>query len=182
MSRPPEVYVSVDVEAAGPIPGAYSMLALGAVVVGAEDESFYAELRPLNDAAVPEALRVSGFSLEALRVSGAEPQAVMERFRAWVHRVSRGSSPVFVAFNATFDWAFVNWYFHTFLGENPFGIGGLDIKAYYMGLTGCLWRETTSSQLPDRFRPEQRQTHNARDDARAQAQMFAKMLAAARPA
>ena len=43
---------------------------------------------------------------------------------------------MFVGFNATFDWAFVNFYFHQYLGENPFGIGGIDIKSYYMGLSG----------------------------------------------
>ena len=40
---------------------------------------------------------------------------------------------MFVGFNASFDWSFVNWYFHKFVGTNPFGVAALDIKAYYMG-------------------------------------------------
>ena len=40
---------------------------------------------------------------------------------------------VFVGFNAPFDWSFVNYYFHRFLGHNPFGFTAVDIKAYYMG-------------------------------------------------
>ena len=33
----PECYISVDVEAAGPIPGTYSLLSIGACVVGNPD-------------------------------------------------------------------------------------------------------------------------------------------------
>jgi hypothetical protein len=116
-----EVYVSVDIETAGPVPGEYSMLSLGACLVENPTEQFY-------------------------------------------------------SFNASFDWSFVNWYFHVFLGENPFGIGTLDIKSYYMGLSGCLWQETTSSQLPPNLQPSHRQSHNALDDAIAQAEIFKKLL------
>ena len=38
-----ETYISVDVEAAGPIPGAYSLLAIGACVVGNINKTFYIE-------------------------------------------------------------------------------------------------------------------------------------------
>jgi ribonuclease T len=176
-----EVYISVDIEAAGPVPGLYSMLALGACVVDRPDEAFYAELCPITDASVPEALRVGGLSMERLRAEGRDPAEVMAAFRSWVRDRAAGAlRPVFVAFNSSFDWAFVNWYFHQFVGENPFGIGGVDIKAYYMGLAGCAWAETTSSRLPVRFRSELPHTHNALDDARAQADVFAKLLAAER--
>ena len=33
----PDTYISVDIEASGPVPGEYSMLSLGACVVGATD-------------------------------------------------------------------------------------------------------------------------------------------------
>ena len=44
-----EIYISVDVEASGPIPGEYSLLSIGACLVGQPDQSFYVELKPLND-------------------------------------------------------------------------------------------------------------------------------------
>lgn len=78
-----ELYVSVDIEAAGPIPGTYSMLALGACLVEAPDQAFYAELRPISDRFVPEAMRVGGFSLDELRSTGREPAEAMRTFRSW---------------------------------------------------------------------------------------------------
>lgn len=172
----PECYISVDIEAAGPVPGKYSMLSLGACVVGSPAATFYCELRPISPEYVPEALRVSSLSLEHLARTGSEPTEAMGAFHDWVQMVGAGRLPVFVGFNASFDWAFVNWYLQTYLNENPFGIGALDIKAYYMGLSGCMWQETTSRQVPSTFQPSHPQTHNALDDAIAQAEIFEKLL------
>ena len=177
-----EVYISVDVEAAGPIPGSYSLLSLGACIVGNTDESFYAELKPINGTVVPEALAVSGFDFAALAKTGQEPTEVFLNFKDWIRRVSETGTPIFVGFNASFDWSFVNWYFHTFLGENPFGASALDIKAYYMGFTGCRWKQTTSRQLPVQFQSSPTEEHNALSDAKAQAEVFSKLRAASSPA
>lgn len=100
----------------------------------------------------------------------------MKSFREWVEREAVGKKPVFVGFNACFDWQFVNWYFLTYDVRNPFGFSGIDIKSYYMGKTGVPWSKTTSSQLPAEFQPDSSQTHNALDDAKAQASIFAKLI------
>jgi DNA polymerase III epsilon subunit-like protein len=177
-----EVFISVDVETAGPIPGDYSLLAIGACLVADPTETFYVELQPISTRAVPEALQVSGFSLEALTATARPPDQAMDSMAVWVESFANEGSPVFVGFNASFDWSFVNWYFQHFSRENPFGIAALDIKSYFMGLEGTTWSNTRSSRLPTRYRNAESQTHthNALDDAVEQAAMFSKMLEAAR--
>jgi DNA polymerase III epsilon subunit-like protein len=175
-----EVYISVDIEASGPVPSEYSMLSLGACVVGDGSKSFYAELKPVTDKFVPEAMAVSKLNLEQLHCNGEKPAEAMYRFAEWLIQVAGNAKPVFVGFNASFDWAFVNWYFCKFSGKNPFGIGGIDIKAYYMGMAGVTWDQTRSSQLPPEFQPASKQTHNALEDARSQAEIFQKLLLAGR--
>ncbi len=175
-----EIYFSVDVETSGPIPGEYSMLSLGACVVGNNDKNFYAELQPVSEKFIPQAMAVSKLSLQQLQIKGQPPANAMSAFATWITQMAGEARPVFVGFNASFDWAFVNWYFHKFLNQNPFGIGGIDIKAFYMGMAGVAWDQTRSSQLPSQFQPTGKQTHNALDDAQSQADIFKRLLLASR--
>lgn len=171
-----EIYISVDIESSGPIPVEYSMLSIGACIVGNPEVSFYAELKPINGNADPEALEVTGFTLEKLQADGEDPEEAMKRFVAWVEECSNDRRAVFVGFNGCYDWQFVNWYAIHFAAKNPFGVGGVDIKSYYMGKHALPWSKTTSSQLPAEYQPETPQTHNALDDARAQASIFERLL------
>ena len=58
-------YVMVDVESDGPIPGDYSMIALGAVLVDPTlAKRFSGRLKPISERWIPEALGVSGYSRE----------------------------------------------------------------------------------------------------------------------
>ena len=140
---------------------------------------FARSLRPITNDFVPEALNVSGFDLKKLAADGKSPDLAMKEFVSWVRKCTGDKKPVFVGFNACYDWQFVNWYCDRFAGGNPFGFGGIDIKSYFMGLRRVSWSETTSSQLPPEFQPDEPQTHNALDDARAQASIFRKLLHAA---
>ena len=155
------------------------MLSLGAVVVGDPKRTFYVELKPVNDKFVPDAMKVIGRTLQDFTKSGRDPKAAMTAFRDWIVSVAKAAAPVLVGFNATFDWAFVNFYFHEYLGANPFGFGGIDIKSYYMGMTGCAWEDTRSSRVRSEFKGPSAHTHNALDDAIEQAEMFRRMIAKA---
>jgi DNA polymerase III epsilon subunit-like protein len=107
----------------------------------------------------------------------------MQQLSDWVHRVApAGQRPLMVGFNAPFDWSFLNHYFLEYLGENPFGHYPKDIKAFYMGLTGCQWEETSMLYLSPRFLKGQQLPHDALADARLQADLFKKLLAQARRA
>ena len=97
----------------------------------------------------------------------------MKAFAAWIETVvGEADTPVFVGFNAPFDWSFINYYFHKFTGANPFGFTALDIKAYYMGATGSSWRETRSSVIDAHLKPKSKSDHNALHDAQYQAELF----------
>ena len=178
MSRRNELYLSVDVETSGPIPAEFSMVSLGACIVGNTNKTFYAEIKPLNDNFVEKALEVSGLSMKELKVKGEKPGDAMGRFDSWIKEVSGDNRPVFVAFNATFDWSFTHWYFIKFLGRDPFGISGLDMKAYYMGMKNVEWGQTPKKHVRSQFQPTTQHTHNALDDAKEQAEIFEKMLRA----
>lgn len=167
-----EVFISIDVETAGPIPGEYSMLSIGACAVADPSATFACKLKPINDKFVPEALEVSGISLDRLRQDGTEPEVAMLRFRAWIDEVAGGDTPVFVGFNAPFDWSFVNYYFHKFTGKNPFGFTALDIKALWMGVSDCTWADTRSSRIAEEIHPQLQGNHDALQDARYQAELF----------
>lgn len=171
-----ECFISVDVETSGPLPGRYSLLTLGACVTSATDQRFYVEIKPVSPEFVPEALQVSNLSLDKLRRDGKEPGWAMAELAQWTKQVAGDAKPVFVGFNAAFDWAFVNWYFHHYLGDNPFSLAPVDIKSMVLGLRGGSWDDTRSSKLPSEFQPDHAATHNALDDALAQAEMFMKLL------
>ncbi|HYG66881.1 MAG TPA: exonuclease, partial [Anaeromyxobacteraceae bacterium] len=116
-----------------PIPGKYSMVSFGAVLVTpALDQTFYGRTRPISDAWVPEALAISGVGREE-HLTFDEPGEVMERFERWVQQTSKGK-PVFLSDNVAYDWQFINWYFHTYLGRNPFGWSARRIGDLYCGM------------------------------------------------
>jgi ribonuclease T len=172
MSTKREVFISVDVETAGPIPGEYSLLSIGACDAENDSQTFEIELKPINHHAVPEAIKVSRLSLEELAKRGRDPRDAMREFAEWVGMISGDRAPVFVGFNAPFDWSFVNYYFHRFTGANPFGFTALDIKALYMGAAGGSWADTRSSRIAHRLSPKLRGDHDALHDARYQAELF----------
>jgi DNA polymerase III epsilon subunit-like protein len=181
MSPPAEVFISVDVETAGPHPGGHALLSIGACLVSDPGETFYIELQPDRRAAVEGALAISKLSLDELAEHGVPPAEAMWRFKEWILEQTRvGGRPVFVAFNASFDWMFIAEYFQRYLGRNPFGHSALDLKAFYMGLTGVPWSETSLRHVAARYGCRQELEHHALADAIAQATLFQEMLAKAR--
>lgn len=172
MNTDNEVFISVDIEASGPIPGEYSMLSIGACEVYRPDLTFSCFLKPTSAKTVPEAMAVTGLSLETLNEQGLAPEVAMERFAHWVEEVSGGGTPVLVGLNAPFDWSFVNYYFIRFHGSNPFGISALDIKALFMGAHQCSWKATRSSNMKSVTGAQGKGNHNALDDAQYQAELF----------
>ena len=181
MSAPSETFISVDVETAGPYPGRYSLLSIGACLINDPTQGFYVELKPVSTELAESALHASQLSMEKLSKEGIEPVRAMQEFAGWIQRVApAGQRPLMVAFNAPRDWAFMNYYFLEYTGENPLGHSAIDIKAFYMGLIGCPWEETSMLYLSPRFLKGQQLPHDALADARLQADLFRKLLSQAR--
>jgi ribonuclease T len=176
------VYISVDIEASGPIPGEYSLLSIGACIVGQEDEKlsrFYVELKPISDNFVQEALDVTGFSMEHLKQNGTDPLDAMKQFDSWLNTITNGgkSKPVFVAYPVGFDWSFVNYYFHKYLKFNPFGISGIDVKSVWLGKTNQKWHKISKQSILRALKiTDLEHTHNALDDAVEQSRIFKGIL------
>ncbi len=171
-----EIYISVDVETAGPNPGSYALLSIGACLVFDPAQRIYLELQPVNDSVTSEAMEVSKLDLNDLKRRGLPPVEAMKRFADWVERVAADGRPVFVALNAPFDWMFVADYFHRYLGKNPFGHKALDMKAYFMGMRGIPWEEAGFEEMTKCYQVERKLNHNALEDALAQAALFRGML------
>lgn len=167
----------MDVETAGPYPGKYSLLAIGACLVVDPHKTFYVEIQPVNHSYTSEALAISQMDLTHLQEHGLSPKEAMSRFSKWIGEVvPKDSEAVFVAFNAPFDWMFVNHYFQHYLGCNPFGHKGLDIKALYMGLKRVSWDETGWQQVANHYLDSLPLRHHALQDAKDQAAVFRQMM------
>jgi DNA polymerase III epsilon subunit-like protein len=169
-------YISVDVETAGPCPNQHALLSIGACTLVEPRKTFYVELQPDREDALPEALAVSGLSMERLKREGVAPTLALRHFETWLRDAVPGNHPLFVAFNAAFDWMFLSDYFCRYIGYNPFGHSALDIKAYYMGMTGSIWKETSMYHVGRVFGSGRKLTHNALQDAIDQGEIFLQML------
>lgn len=170
-------YVSVDVETAGPHPRRFALLSIGACMVYDLDQTLYLELQPDRPAFDPQALEISGLSLEILAENGIPAEEAIRQFDEWLRvNTPPGEKPVFVAFNAAFDWMFIHDYFHRYLGHNPFGHSALDIKALYMGTIGATWAETSHNAISQHFQLPTHLEHHALQDALDQAMIFRKIL------
>jgi hypothetical protein len=183
-----DLYISVDIEADGPIPGPYSMLSFGLAVAGRFDGSrfesfnpslttFYRELKPISDRFDPQALAVAGLDREVLNRDGADPAEAMRAASAWVAEQAREARPVLVGYPIVFDWMFLHWYFVRFLGESPFGFSNaLDMKTIYHQKAHVTLDRAGRADLPLNLASKTKHTHNALDDAVEQAEIYNRLF------
>jgi hypothetical protein len=182
-------YFSADVETDGPIPGPYSILSFALVYVGTFDgkqferannpATFYRELKPISELFELEALQVNGLDRSRLLTVGENPEVVMAEADLWVKKTAGAGTPVLIAYPLCFDWSWLYWYFVRFCPDgSPFGHSRcFDIKTAVALKAHLPIAEAGRSQLPPSFRAERHHTHNALDDAKEQAEIFAKVFA-----
>jgi len=159
--------IIVDVEADGPVPGLFSMVSFGAVILSEDlNKTFYGQCRPISEEWVPEALAVSGHSREET-LAFRDPTYVMQEFASWIAKESKGR-PIFWADNNGFDWQFINYYFHAYHGSNPFGFSSQNINSLYKGITRDLFASFKHLR-------KTRHTHHPVDDAKGNAEALLAM-------
>jgi hypothetical protein len=183
----PDIYISADIEADGPIPGEFSMLAFGLAVAATFDgeaftshapseQTLYRELKPIAARFEPAALKAARLDRAVLARDGAEPEAAMRDAVDWVTAQAEragGARPVLVGYPVVFDWMFLHWYFVRFVGESPFGFSGaLDIKTMYHQKARVIMDDAGRNDLPAELQASHTHTHNALDDAIEQAEIF----------
>jgi hypothetical protein len=106
------------------------MVSFGAALVNEKlDRTFYGKLKPISDKWIPEALNLSGHTREET-LTFEDPKIVMTNFKEWISDNSKGR-PIFISDNNGFDWMFICWYFHHFIGENPFGFSSKRLSDLY---------------------------------------------------
>ena len=177
-----EIYISIDVETDGPIPGRNSMLSLGAAAFldGCLIASFSRNLTELPESRPdPDTMKWWETQQEAWAICREHPEhadRVMKDFLDWVRTISRenDAKPVCVAYPAGFDFMFVYWYLIRFTGESPFSC--IDIKTYTMAVLKKGYRECSKKGMPKEWFPEDKHTHRAIDDAIEQGKLFMNIM------
>ena len=91
----------------------------------------------------------------------------MARFADWLKQnVKR--RPQFISDNNGFDWQFINWYFHHFTGDNPFGHSSSNLGSLYKGLVKDVFQNFKHLRRTEH-------THHPVDDAKGNAEAMLHM-------
>jgi hypothetical protein len=105
-------------------------------------------------------------------VQEEEAFTAMLRFENWLKSLSNDVVEyVFVSDNPCFDWQFINYYFYTTLGRNPFGFSGRRIGDLWAGMKKQFkdqsgWRKLVRTE----------HTHHPTEDAIGHAEAFLEIL------
>ncbi|MGB0749820.1 MAG: 3'-5' exoribonuclease domain-containing protein [Magnetospiraceae bacterium] len=179
----PALFLSIDVETDGPIPGRNSMLSLGAVAIDLEKNilgEFSCNLHPLPEAR-PDSETMAWWQTQpaawqAHREHLEQPEPAMVRYLAFLKGLPQ--RPVFMGYPAAFDFMFHHWYLIAFTGEDPCGFQALDLKSYAAALLNLPYRESRKEAYPKSWSENMPHDHTALTDARGQAILGINMLRA----
>ena len=181
MGKKPEIYVSTDVEADGPIPGINSMLSFGSAAYLADKTllgTFTANLETLPGATphpkTMEWWKTQVQAWDACRKDLQPPEKALHDYLKWLKALP--GRVVFVGYPASYDFMFVYWYLIRFMRESPFSHSALDIKTFAMAMMKSGYRESTKKNMPKKWFDALPHSHRALDDALEQGALFCNML------
>ena len=179
-----ELFVSVDIEADGRIPGRNSMLSFGSAAFTLDKElvGFYsANLETLpgaeGDPETMEWWRSQPEAWAACRQDPVDPaQAMPDYVEHLASLKAAHGRPTFIGYPVAFDFGWMNWYLHRFAGRNPFGISGLCLKSFAAARLECPFQAATKRNFPRRWFDRLRHSHVALADAVEQGAMGINMI------
>ena len=190
-----EIFISVDVETDGPIPGPNSMLSIGAAaflddrqMLGTFSMNLYTLDGAKADSDTEKWWATQPEAWAACRQDLQPPSHAMTQFNVWVREMCAPETgvellrPVFVGYPAGFDFLFVYWYLIKFTGHSPFSFSALDIKTYAMAIMDCGYRDVSKKTMKQFKEPGLKHTHVALDDAIEQGYLFLNLLKARKEA
>lgn len=180
-------FISLDVEASGPLPGIHDLLSVGAELIifdgikyRPSGKTIYIELKPAHGGVVQEAMDVNRMDLEDLKRNGTPAPKAAQELADWVLSVSTPEDPaVFVGYVANFDWAYINDLFLRHDIVNPFGYRALDFRSLAMGVLPTPWQEIRHGRMAQELgvsMPPPDKAHNALVDATHQSELFCAIL------
>lgn len=122
----------------------------------------------LNDKEKFEFGAVAFPSRDSFHGVGGTKETFIE-FEKWLKQFEGRVS--FISDNPAYDWQFINYYFHLYLGYNPFGWSARRISDFYAGLVG----DFTSTQKWKQLRITEHD-HNPVHDAMGNLEAFDRLL------
>lgn len=185
-SAKPILYLSIDVETDGPVPGIYSMLSLGLAgftldnsLVWEREVNFF----PLEGASTYHKTMEWWSQPEQkdawnhLMTNRQNPQAAMIKLSVDIQNLKLQYRVFTIAWPACFDWMFLHWYMHKFVGENPLGRTAKCAGTYAWAMSKTVHPNVSIDALLDSWDDERFQhSHKALDDAKEQGSKFINML------
>jgi hypothetical protein len=191
-----EIYVSVDIEADGPIPGAYSMLNFGAAAfdLGAADPltpiaTFETNVFPLKGAEVDPGTALwwqkQPEAWAYVNTNRRTADVAMPDFVKWSRDLP--GSPVMVVY-PSYDFMWLHWYIMRFGGEerSPYSFSTLDTKSLAMVAMGRhkgegdifkgTAKRSMSKDRPGWFEGQPKHDHTGLADAIGQGMLFVRIM------
>lgn len=185
----PELFISIDVEVDGRVPGVSSMLSFGAAAYTLDKRLLgtFARNLQLLEGARGEAGNMEFWGKHpaawaACRENPVAPAQAMPDFISWLKRLEPGyQRPLFIGYPAAFDWMWLHWYCVRFTGESAFGHSDvLDGKSFAAARLGGNLRRASKRYMPKEWFDRLPHTHVAEDDAIQQGALIVNMIRAVR--
>ena len=185
-----EIYFSIDIETDGQAPGLSSILPLGcAAFLPTSDEpigTWQRNYTPLPDAEsdAETLLWWRGFPdvWSQLQKDRILPALATAEFAEWIKTIAGDNKAIAAAWPASWDWAFVYYYFRRFNVRSTFGHSALDIKTLWVAYTIRKWGRSWASgrtykaDVPQEWKGASQHTHIGVDDAVEQGKILIHLL------